>query len=52
MVFAALFRPETRAEANAAWRAWHDRRLVAEANGESYRHRDVLNTPQNTHLTK
>ena len=48
MVFAALYRYEKRqedlakgreegiAQANAVWRAWNDRRLAAEANGESF----------------
>ena len=48
MVFAALYRHEKRqqdlaegreqgiSQANAAWRAWYDRRLAAEANGEPF----------------
>ena len=48
MVLAALYRHEKReegraegreegiAETNAAWRAWNDRRLAAEANGEPF----------------
>ena len=65
MVFAALFRYETRekgraeglaegleegiAQANAAWRAWNDRRLAAEANGEPFTEPppDAIDNPPN-----
>ena len=57
MVFAALYnhekreegREQGRAEANAAWRAWNDRRLAAEANGEPFTEPppDAIDNPPN-----
>ena len=47
-------RDEGIAEANAAWRAWYDRRLAAEANGEPFTEPppDAIDTPDSSSQTR